>query len=766
MRQTRLDTEISLIGNETPEIRGNQFPSKKQILEFFFHYTRHATPKLTAREAARCVVRKCAIFWEYAEIQIIKQCNASDKLEKLVREYRNVCKKGPVRREKSINAQIKVIDFKCMLDDLFDIAHQKQVEVMKNGTARIFLGLQRQMGRKGYLNQIIDTANWGFPSEEEGAHSLEKVKPRRILANSSNYQWDDDEVLAELFNQFEDNDATDSDFQCSLRPSKLRKLNIMTPDLTAILDRAKVSDRMAVRVLAAALITVGVTLEDVHVSRETIRRKRQIQRKSLSGTIKNNIKNGCSSFITVHWDSKLVPAIENIFEKIDRLSILISGSGGDQLLGVPQIKRGTGEEQANAIFECLKEWESVDDICAMVFDTTASNTGSTNGACFQLERLLGRNLLHLVCRHHVLELLLKSAFETFMGPTSGPDISIFKRFQGQWKNIEKGSFSPGVQDADAEAAVKDDIQEALAFAYSCLKINNIRKDYREFLELVIMFLGGNLQNGNRFRALGPIHHARWMAKAIYSLKIFVFTEQFYMTSHEISGLRNVYIFVVSLYQKSWFTASNTVEAPKNDLELLKRLTADPSIPSSKVCNAVFEKFGNHLWYLSEELIALAFFDENLDVDCKRKMCEAIKCRPALKNDRRKRKSRMKDRKFIQESDLDGFVTQNTIEFFKILNLDSHCWDVDPTTWAQREDYMKASKIVRSLLVTNDVAERRVALVSEYNDLLTKSENSKQDVLLVVKKLREFTAGCTKETLKFSLEDYLNNSSVDIVSDTK
>ncbi|XP_015122270.1 uncharacterized protein LOC107044756 [Diachasma alloeum] len=191
----------------------------------------------------------------------------------------------------------------------------------------------------------------------------------------------------------------------------------------------------------------------------------------------------------------------------------------------------------------------------MIFDTTASNTGSTNGTCVLLEQLLGRNLLHLACRHHLLELLLKSAFEASMGPNTRPDILIFKRFQEQWKNIEKGEFSPGVQDDDVKATVRNDAENALAFAYSRLKIDNIRKDYKEFLELAVMFLDGNLPNGNRFRALGPIHHARWMAKTIYSLKIFLLRDQFHMTSQEISGLKRICIFIVLLYQKSWFTSS-------------------------------------------------------------------------------------------------------------------------------------------------------------------------------------------------------------------
>jgi len=41
-----------------------------------------------------------------------------------------------------------------------------------------------------------------------------------------------------------------------------------------------------------------------------------------------------------------------------------------------------------------------------VFDTTSSNTGLLSGACVILDQLIGRPLLNLGCRHHVLELVL------------------------------------------------------------------------------------------------------------------------------------------------------------------------------------------------------------------------------------------------------------------------------------------------------------------------------------------------------------------------
>jgi len=44
-------------------------------------------------------------------------------------------------------------------------------------------------------------------------------------------------------------------------------------------------------------------------------------------------------------------------------------------------------------------------------------------------------------------------------------------------------------------------------------------DYRELLQLVLIFLGRKQLQGVTLRAPGPMHQARWMAKAIYSLKI-------------------------------------------------------------------------------------------------------------------------------------------------------------------------------------------------------------------------------------------------------
>ena len=42
-----------------------------------------------------------------------------------------------------------------------------------------------------------------------------------------------------------------------------------------------------------------------------------------------------------------------------------------------------------------------------------------------------------------------------------------------------------------------------------------RGDYREFLQLVVVSLGGEREEGFTFKVPGSDHHARWMSKGIY-----------------------------------------------------------------------------------------------------------------------------------------------------------------------------------------------------------------------------------------------------------
>ena len=86
----------------------------------------------------------------------------------------------------------------------------------------------------------------------------------------------------------------------------------------------------------------------------------------------------------------------------------------------------------------------------MCFDTTSVNTGLKNGACVMLEHKVGEELLWLACRHHILEIVLSKVFTLCFGPSSSPDIPLFKRFKAAWPFIHQENYQPLEEAPDSE----------------------------------------------------------------------------------------------------------------------------------------------------------------------------------------------------------------------------------------------------------------------------------------------------------------------------
>lgn len=86
----------------------------------------------------------------------------------------------------------------------------------------------------------------------------------------------------------------------------------------------------------------------------------------------------------------------------------------------------------------------------------------------------------------------------------------------------------------------------------------VRDDYREYLELSIIFLCKVPADDVKFKAPG-------------ALKIWLFRRQFQLTASETTGLRNLAIFAVKTYLKACFTAPLAAASPYNDFQLLRQL---------------------------------------------------------------------------------------------------------------------------------------------------------------------------------------------------
>jgi len=180
-----------------------------------------------------------------------------------------------------------------------------------------------------------------------------------------------------------------------------------------------------------------------------------------------------------------------------------------------------------------------------------------------------------------MELIIGAAFQVCMGTaTSSPEVSLFKRFQEYWRFIDMAKYEPGIAADDVAGLVEDIKQDIIDYANKQLQQIHPRNDYKEFLELAIDFLGAAPSIGVQFMSPGAMHHARWMSKVIYSLKIWMFKAQFKLTPAEERGLRDVCVFAVRVYLKAWISPPQASGAPYNDLLLLNLLLDYSSIHSA------------------------------------------------------------------------------------------------------------------------------------------------------------------------------------------
>ena len=107
-----------------------------------------------------------------------------------------------------------------------------------------------------------------------------------------------------------------------------------------------------------------------------------------------------------------------------------------------------------------------------------------------------------------MEVVLSSAFKAVMENTTGPCVEVFKRFQSQWDVINKENFDlPEEADFQEIRRLREEAKETYTELFDT---TFPRDDYRELLELCMIFVGGNKESHifKEFKAPGGVSHAR------------------------------------------------------------------------------------------------------------------------------------------------------------------------------------------------------------------------------------------------------------------
>src|SRR6218665_2466655 len=334
----------------------------------------------------------------------------------------------------------------------------------------------------------------GKKEREDAIMSRAKREKVRNITSTAN-----SEVAVEALDsesaESTDNENVESDHDTITPKSKRpRPKNIISPQVAAAPDRTKISNRNAVYALASFSAAVGQTPADLALNRWSIRRSRIKHRDHAMTELKDSFGNEIRDVpLVVHWDGKLLPDISGNHEKVDRLPILVSGRGVERLLNVPKLPNDTGEAMANAVVAAINNWHLVENVKALSFDTTASNSGIRAGAAVLIEQKIDKALLYLACRHHIFEAVLGDVFNSLARPSTGPDILLFKRFKEAWPSMVHDRIADGMSDEKTATIFNNNkvmMTDAAEFAVSCLqKESQPRDDYRKLFELSLIYMG-------------------------------------------------------------------------------------------------------------------------------------------------------------------------------------------------------------------------------------------------------------------------------------
>ncbi|XP_047123055.1 uncharacterized protein LOC124806322 [Hydra vulgaris] len=771
---TRTRTAVWLIGQPEKDLPSNVLPTTGDVLRTFFHY--HKTIKQTVSASAKSTSSDLVKIWSKARIPMTYQPHIVSKVKVCFDEY-SLIKKNKGRESESQLAREKA--FKDKLNLLFDIAHKDTGTLIKIDEDKLFLEDQRNArmmkmsGEDVRLSQQEERAAQRRQAEAERKQREEERRDASARSSHHNHGLESDSDGAE------EEDIEDDDYEIEIpvyhkkqlcevvdaghewttvnkRPRILENI-LSSPDVSSTLDRINLSDQKFTILAAAIAKASGQDLQSTPLSRSTVRRKRIEHRSSTENCIRQEFLSSEKPPLVVHWDGKIMRDSTNLEDpksNVDRIGVSVTGVDLEKILGIVKLPAGTGVAQAKATFQLAKIWDVDSEIVGMCFDTTASNTGSKNGACVLLEQLIGRNLLYLACRHHVHEVIIVEVFTVLLGPSRGPNIALFERFQQSWPTIDQMNFVP----LDDTRLTVPQLQQLRAefgpFLLSFLSGQTSylpREDYKEMIELCLLILGFTLPShpaGGKpyhFRQPGAYHMARWMAKVIYCMKIFLFRNEFKLTSTEVKNLSEFCIFAAHIYVPAWIACPVASDAPLNDLMLFQRIKRYAEVHKI-VSQAALKKLQNHMWYLGTEMVPLSLFSSKVSDEEKKLIAEAM----ILSGDDwsvRGNKFPVSKCNELEKKQLHELVTSSSTAALQSLGLDiTTLSGLEPPSWEESASFRKTKAVVASLKVINDTAERSIALMSSLNQSITKTESEMQKLLQVVEDNRKRIPDYRKSTL--------------------
>ena len=492
--------------------------------------------------------------------------------------------------------------------------------------------------------------------------------------------------------------------------------------------RFKLSDVATASNIALIVNESNGNLDDFILSTSTVRRRGISAVKKNAEEIKDSFKHNLSSKdLTLHFDGKSVKEFTGGQHlEQERIAIIVTSPTLEQpqVLGVPPAESSKGVDQQQVVENVLEEWGLKEHIMALGFDTTASNTGVHAGAVTLLEKYLGRACIWSACQRHIHELHIKHAAEFVFGPTSGPSDKMFKNLRDKWgevkDNIDYYDLTGFDWNKYKGTILEEEAKLSLNFCLQALSDGVFpREDYKELVELTIVWLGGMGRVAKfKFQWPGAFHHARFMSKALYILKMDLLRDQLsFLTPDQKDQISQLARFV-GVYFSQWFLKCAIVSsAPYQALLSFKQMIEFSEFDIG-LAFTVLDSLFRHTWYLTEQWVIVCLVDDDCPDVEKQAVALALSQTPRADSFSPGKPKLPTD--FWPETgilpSLDSFVGPKSWLLPHLLGLDSESMEwiqLSVHQWPLISGFRKFSSLVQKLTIVNDPAERGVKLIQDF-----------------------------------------------------
>lgn len=278
---------------------------------------------------------------------------------------------------------------------------------------------------------------------------------------------------------------------------------------------------------------------------------------------------------------------------------------------------------------------------------------------------------------------------------------------------------------------------------------------------------------------GALHHARFMSKNRYYLRLMLLIENatriMKLPQRRIDEIKAMSLYISIFHVPKFLSAEKSDIAGVQDLHAIWQMhhlrATMPRIATA--VGSVIKSLDRHMWYLDPTLVVFGLANSDMSVSIEEKQSIAKKLcsfdRPKTYDFERKNNTGfmppMEDFSGEKPPSLHNFITAESWLVFDILEhkREQVKWLLfPPENWEVDPDFQEFQLFVKSIAVVNDAGERAVKAVQETVGQ-TRQEKKLQQMLVVKGKIKKAT-GRTKAAYREAADDLTPAEKVEVAFD--